>query len=90
VGVFEDAFAAGYAAGMRHASEGLRSDVQPIARRGAERRAKAKRVGKKDPKMARALRKANAMGRKKNGSLKKGWTQGKIMKKAHALKKRMR
>ena len=51
---------------------------------------KRKRVGKKDPKMARALRKANSMGRKKNGGLKKGWTQGKIMKKAHQLKKRMR
>ncbi len=52
-------------------------------------RRKAKRVGKKDPKMARALRKANSMGRKKNGGLKKGWTQGKIMKKAHQLKRRM-
>lgn len=54
------------------------------------RKALKPRKGKKDPKMARALRKANAMGRKKNGGLKKGWTQGKIMKKAHALKKRMR
>ena len=48
-----------------------------------------KRVGKKDPKMARALRKANAMGRKKSGGYKKGWSQGKIMKKAHQLKRRM-
>jgi hypothetical protein len=90
VGVFEDAFAAGYAAGMRHASEGLRSDVQSIARRGAQKRAKAKRVGKKDPKMARALRKANSMGRKKSGGFKKGWSQGKIMKKAHQIRRRMR
>ena len=89
MGVFEDAFAAGYAAGMRHASEGLRSDVQPIARRGAERRAKAKRVGKKDPKMARALRKANQLGRKKSGGFKKGYSQARIMKKAHALRRRM-
>jgi len=50
---------------------------------------KRKRVGKKDPKMARALRKANSMGRKKNGGYKKGWTQGKIMKKAHQLRRRM-
>ena len=49
-----------------------------------------KRAGKKDPKMGRALRKANAMGRKKNGGFKKGWTQGKIMKKAHQLRRRMR
>jgi hypothetical protein len=50
---------------------------------------KKKRVGKKDPKMSRALKKANSMGRKKNGSLKKGWSQGKIMKKAHQLRRRM-
>jgi len=50
---------------------------------------KKKRVGKKDPKMARALRKANSMGRKKSGGFKKGWTQGKIMSKAHQLRRRM-
>ena len=89
MGVFEDAFAAGYAAGMRHASEGLRSDVLPIARRGAQKRAKAKRVGKKDPKMARALRKANQIGRTKAGKLRKGYTQARIMKKAHQLRRKM-
>jgi len=50
----------------------------------------AKRVGKKDPKMARALRKANTMGRKKSGGYKKGWNQGKIMRKAHQLRRKMR
>ncbi len=50
---------------------------------------KRKRVGKKDPKMARALKKANSMGRKKSGGFKKGWSQGKIMKKAHQLRRRM-
>jgi hypothetical protein len=48
-----------------------------------------KRVGKKDPKMSRALRKANAMGRKKAGGFKKGWSQGKIMRKAHQLRRKM-
>ena len=48
-----------------------------------------RRKGKKDPKMARALRKANSMGRKKAGGFKKGWSQGKIMKKAHQLRRRM-
>ncbi len=48
-----------------------------------------KRVGKKDPKMARALRKANSMGRKKSGGYKKGWSQGKIMSKAHQLRRKM-
>ena len=47
------------------------------------------RSRKKDPKMARALRQANIKGRKKNGSLKKGWSQGRIMKTAHVIKRRM-
>jgi len=50
---------------------------------------KPNRKGKSDPKMARALKKANAMGRKKNKSFKKGWNQGKIMSKAHQLRRRM-
>ncbi len=50
---------------------------------------KRKRTGKKDPKMARALRKANSMGRKKSGGFKKGWSQGKIMRKAHQLRRKM-
>ena len=50
----------------------------------------AKKVGKKDPKMARALKKANEMGRKKSGGFKKGWSQGKIMSKAHQLRRKMR
>ena len=60
--------------------------------RGARKvkRAVKKRAGRKDPKMAKALRKANAMGKKKNGGYKKGWSQSKIMKKAHQLRKRMR
>jgi predicted NAD-dependent protein-ADP-ribosyltransferase YbiA (DUF1768 family) len=40
--------------------------------------------------MARALGKANAMGRKKNGGLKKGWDQAKIMSTAHKLRRKMR
>ncbi len=50
---------------------------------------KRKRLGKKDPKMARALKKANSMGRKKSGGFKKGWSQGKIMKKAHQIRRKM-
>lgn len=49
----------------------------------------AKRVGKKDPKMGRALEKANEMGRKKSGGFKKGWSQSKIMSKAHQLRRKM-
>ena len=47
------------------------------------------RSGKKDPKMARALKKANAWGRTKAGKLRKGYTQAKIMKKAHQLRRKM-
>tara|TARA_Y100000004_G_C8943258_1_gene425078 strand:+ start:1460 stop:1711 length:252 start_codon:yes stop_codon:yes gene_type:complete len=50
---------------------------------------KKKRVGKKDPKMARALKKANAIGRTKSGKLRKGYTQARIMKKAHQLRRKM-
>ena len=48
-----------------------------------------KRKGKRDPKMATALRRANAWGRTKSGRLRKGITQGKIMKKAHQLRRKM-
>ena len=48
-----------------------------------------KRTGKKDPKMARALKKANSMMRTKSGKLRKGATQAKIMKKAHQLRRKM-
>ena len=48
-----------------------------------------KRKGRPDPKMARALRRANKMGRKKSGGYKKGWSQAKIMRKAHQLRRKM-
>ena len=50
---------------------------------------KPKRKGKKDPKMARALKKANSLGRKKGGGYKKGYSQAKIMTKAHQLRRKM-
>ncbi len=65
---------------------GLVQGVREVKRTGKKL---LKRKGKKDPKMARALRKANAMGRKKSGGFKKGWSQGKIMKKAHQLRRKM-
>ena len=48
-----------------------------------------KRKGTPDPKMAKALRKANALGRKKSGGFKKGYSQARIMKKAHQLRRKM-
>jgi hypothetical protein len=50
---------------------------------------KTPRKGTPDPKMSRALVKANKMGRKKAGGYKKGWNQGKIMRKAHQLRRKM-
>lgn len=52
-------------------------------------RSRRKRAGKKDPKMAKALRKANSLGRKKSGGFKKGYSQARIMKKAHQLRRKM-
>ena len=89
MGAWEDGFAAGYRYGL---NQGGRTDTSPpldVAKQRVIRSPTRKRVGKKDPKMARALKKANAMGRKKSGGFKKGWSQGKIMKKAHQLRRKM-
>jgi len=71
-----------YLALVRAAEEG-----GPLVRKTSPKN--PKRVGKKDPKMARALKKANSIGRTKAGKLRKGYTQAKIMKKAHQLRRRM-
>jgi hypothetical protein len=55
----------------------------------AAQQAPKKRKGKKNPKLARALREANQKLRKANGQLKKGVTQGDIMSMAHRLLKKM-
>jgi L-asparaginase/Glu-tRNA(Gln) amidotransferase subunit D len=69
---------------------GLVQGVREVKKQGKKLvRATRKRTGKKDPKMARALRKANAWGRTKSGRMRKGVTQAKIMKKAHALRRKM-
>jgi hypothetical protein len=65
-------------------------NVTRSGKRPTKRAIKASRSGKKDPKMARALKKANAWGRTKSGKMRKGVTQAKIMKKAHALRRKMR
>lgn len=54
-----------------------------------KRSKKKTRSGKKDPKMARALRKANSMMRTKSGKLRKGKTQADVMRKAHQLRRKM-
>lgn len=56
----------------------------------AVKRMKPKRRRKGTPLkgMAAALKKANSMARKKDGSFKKGWSQAKVMKKAHQIRRR--
>jgi hypothetical protein len=51
-------------------------------------RAKPKR--KKNPKLAQAMREANAKGRKKNGGFKKGYDQARIARLAQKILKRMK
>ena len=48
-----------------------------------------KRKGTPDPKMAKALKKANAMGRTKSGKMRKGYDQARIMRTAHKLRRKM-
>jgi hypothetical protein len=48
-----------------------------------------KRKGTPNPKMARALKRANDWGRTKSGKLRKGVSQGDIMRKAHAYRRKM-
>jgi len=67
----------------------LQSSVRESEGASLTARRTRRRKGKKDPKMARALRKANEMGRKKSGGFKKGWTQGRIMSTAHKLRRKM-
>ena len=68
-----------------------RIEIGPTSTKISRKKLPAKkRKGKKDPKMSKALEKANEMGRKKSGGFKKGWSQGKIMKKAHQLRRKMR
>jgi hypothetical protein len=69
---------------------GIVQGVREVKKQGRKlARSVKKRTGKKDPKMARALKKANEMGRKKSGGFKKGYSQAKIMRKAHQLRRKM-
>ncbi len=90
MGAWEDGFRAGWSEAYKDMGWDERVSKMMPASAPLRVQRKKKRVGKKDPKMARALRKANSMGRKKSGGFKKGWSQGKIMKKAHQLRRKMR
>tara|TARA_B100000029_G_scaffold513696_1_gene614057 strand:- start:2801 stop:3058 length:258 start_codon:yes stop_codon:yes gene_type:complete len=44
--------------------------------------------GRKDPKMAKAMRQAHKAAKKKDGTFRKGWNRSKMMSHAHKLKKK--
>lgn len=51
--------------------------------------ARSTRPRRKDPKMSKALKAANSRFRKKDGNLRKGATQAKLMAYAHKLRRKM-
>jgi len=55
-----------------------------------ETRPVRRRAGKAVKGMAAALRKANKMARKKNGSFKKGYDQARVMRMAHKIRRKGR
>lgn len=63
------------------------SERESEGSRLALRRKKATRRGKAPRGMAKALREANRRGRKKNGDFKKGWSQARVMKTAHKIRR---
>jgi hypothetical protein len=64
-------------------------DLQNLLPRFSNQKKRTRRKTKTDKNMSKALRLANERFRKKNGSLRKGATQTKIMKYAHKLLKKM-
>jgi hypothetical protein len=64
-------------------------DLQNLLPRFSDQKKRTRRKTKTDKNMSKALRLANERFRKKNGSLRKGATQTKIMKYAHKLLKKM-
>jgi len=50
---------------------------------------RSRKKTKSDKNMSKALERANELGRKQNGDLRKGWNQARIMKTAHRLKRQM-
>ena len=68
-------------------SKGERSVAYSEPVRRTDRKVR-KRAGTALKGMKSALKKANAKARKKNGSFKKGWTQARVMKEAHRIRRR--
>ena len=64
---------------------------EPIRSVDTKVKAKVKRGATKASRnLSKALKKTNALAKKKNGSFKKGWSQSRVMKDAHKLVARMK
>jgi len=66
---------------------GVKLKARPATQ--SEAKVARSRKGTPDPKMSRALKKANSWGRTRSGKLRKGVSQGDIMRKAHKLRRKM-
>lgn len=64
-------------------------DLQNLLPRFVETRPRKRRKTKTDKNMSKALAQANKELRKKNGQLRKGVTQGDIMRRAHRIRRKM-
>ena len=69
--------------------ENLALEVAKILGAGGTTKTPKSRKRRKDPKMSKALKQANNRYRKKNGALRAGATQAKIMSYAHKLRRKM-
>lgn len=77
--------------GFSSAESELVGDSRPVRKADRVVKEKVKRgATKASRKLSRALKEVNKKAKKKNGDLKKGYTQSRIMKDAHKLAKRMR
>jgi len=65
------------------------SEGATLSQSGKDLSVKRKKKGKKNPKLKRALTEANRRMRLKSGKLRKGKTQGDVMRLAHKLLKKM-
>ena len=66
------------------------SEGATLSQSGKDLSVKRKKKGKKNPKLKRALMEANRRMRLKSGKLRKGKTQGDVMRLAHKLMKKMK
>lgn len=77
--------------GFSSAESEMVGDSRPVRKADRVVKRKVKRgATKASKKLGRALKEINKKARKKNGDFKKGYTQGRVMRDAHKLAKRMR